>query len=144
MLKLPITLCLAALALAGAAWGSDTDPALREMQRNLELRRQQQDDLRLRMRQYERSIQAPPADARQQQAIRQLEIEQRQRLQELHYRQSVEAPSAPPAEDEGTRRAKAQIEQQRAQQQSEQQLRRFDRELEEAGRHRTERGDAGR
>ncbi|MBI3069047.1 MAG: hypothetical protein HYY79_09300 [Betaproteobacteria bacterium] len=83
------------------------------------------------MKQYERSIQTPPADARQQQAIRQLEIEQRQRLQELHYRQSVEAPSALPAEDEGTRRAKAQIEQQRAQQQSEQQLRRFDRELQQ-------------
>lgn len=131
-------LCLAAPALAGAAWGSDTDPALREMQRNLELRRQQQDELRLRMKQYERSIQAPPVNARQQQAIRQLELEQRRRLQELHYRQSVEAQPALPAEDEGTRRAKAQIEQQRAQQQSEQQLRRFDRESQEAGRGRGE------
>ena len=121
---------LAGLALASPVWGSD--PALREVQRNQQMRQQQQDALQLRMQQYHRSAQTPPADAREQEVVRQLEIEQRQRQQELHYRQGIDVQPALPSDDEGTRRAKAQIEQQRAEQQGQQQLRRFDWELEQA------------
>ncbi len=123
--------CLAGLALAGQAWGGD--PVLRELERSQQMRQQQQDALQLRMQQYHRSVQTPPADTSQQQAIQQLEIEQRQRQQETHYRQNIEAQPTAPADDEGTRRAKGQIEQQRAEQQGQQQLRRFDWELEQAG-----------
>lgn len=107
---------------------------MRELQRNLETRQQQQDGLQLRMQQQQRSVQNPPADARQQQLIRQLEIEQRQRQQELQYRQDIDVQPAAPADDEGTRRAKSQIEQQRARQQGEQQLRQFDWQIEQSGR----------
>ncbi|MBI4207520.1 MAG: hypothetical protein HY527_21080, partial [Betaproteobacteria bacterium] len=75
-----------------------------------------------------------PADARQEQAIRQLEIDQRQRQQELHYRQNMNVPPPSPVDDEATRRAKSQIEQQRAGQERRRQLQRFDWEMEQARR----------
>lgn len=121
--------CLAGLAFAAPAWGGD--PALRELQRNQQMRRQQQDELQLRMLQYYRSAQNPPVHARQREAQRQLEIDQRQRQQELHYRRYVEAQPSLPTDDEGTGRTKAQIEQQRAEQQGQQQLQRFDWELQQ-------------
>ena len=129
--KWPVLIVLAELALTAPAWGNA--PAQRELQRNQHLRQQQQDEFQLRMQQHQRSVQTPPADPREQQAIRQLEIDQRQRQQELHYRQNVDVQPVLPSDDEGTRRAKAQIEQQRARQQSEQQLQRFDWEQQQAG-----------
>ncbi|HET9664187.1 MAG TPA: hypothetical protein VFP00_08150, partial [Burkholderiales bacterium] len=78
---------------------------------------------------------APSSGALQQdQAIRQLEIDQLQRQRELHYRQNQNVPLASPMDDEGTRRAKGQIEQQRAQQESRRQMQRFDWEMEQARR----------
>jgi hypothetical protein len=83
------------------------------------------------MQQQQRATQAPPADVRQQQAGKQLEIEQQQRQQELHYRQGIEPSTAQPIDDEGTRRAKTQLELQKAQRQGERQLQRFDRETQQ-------------
>jgi hypothetical protein len=118
---------VACACLAGMAQGAE-DPGARALQQHQLQRQQQQDSLQLRMQQQQRALQAPPADARQQQSGKQLEIEQQQRQQELHYRQGIEPPSAQPSDDEGTRRAKAQLELQKAQQLSQDQLRRFERE----------------
>ena len=46
----------------------------------------------------------------------------------MHYRQQIEPPTAQPADDEGTRRAKERMEREKAQRQSQQQLQRFDAE----------------
>src|SRR5688572_14299240 len=113
--------------LAGMVAGAE-DPGAKAFQQNQQQRQQQQDALQLRMQQQQRATQVPPAGVRQQQSGRQLEIEQQQRQQELHYRQSVEPSTAQPSDDDGTRRAKAQLEQQKAQRESERQLQRFDRE----------------
>jgi hypothetical protein len=115
-------------ALATAAWGAE-DPGARALQQHQLQRQQQQEALQLRMQQQQRSVQESPADARQQQALEQLQINQQQQQQELHYRQGIEPTTAQPSEGEGTRGAKAQIELQKAQQQSQQQLRRFESEL---------------
>jgi len=116
------------IALATAAWGAD-DPGARALQQHQLQRQQQQDALQLRMQQQQRSVQEPPAGAKQQQALDLLQINQRQQQQELHYRQGMEPTGAQPSDDEGTRGAKAQMELQKAQQQSQQQLRRFESEL---------------
>lgn len=119
--------------LAGAVWGEDAaQKALRQDQLQ---RQHQQDQLLLRMQQQQRNVQSPSADARQEQERERIEINQRQRQQALQYRQQIEPPSAQPSDDEGTRRAKAQIERQHAQQQSQQQLQRFDRERRQAAEH---------
>lgn len=123
-----LALCFSAVMAAGPAWG-DQDPALGELQRHQQMRQQQQDELLLRMMQQQRRAQNPPANARQEQSLRQIEIEQLQRQRELHYRHSLEFQPAVPADDEGTRRAKSQIGLQRAREQSEQQLRQFDWQL---------------
>ncbi|MGH8641750.1 MAG: hypothetical protein ACRET6_08555 [Burkholderiales bacterium] len=115
---------------AGTAGGAE-DPGARALQQHQLQRQQQQDAVQLRMQQQQRSTQAPPADARQQQAGKQLEIDQQQRQQELHYRQGIEPPSAQPADDEGTRRAKAQLDLQKAQRESSRQLQRFDAETQQ-------------
>src|SRR5262245_28993111 len=127
------TLAAAAVAcacFAGAAGGAE-DAGARALQQHQLERQQQQDALQLRMQQQQRATQAPPANARQQQAGKQLEIDQQQRQQELHYRQSIEPSAAQPVDDEGTRRAKAQIELERARQQSQLQLQRLDREMQQ-------------
>ena len=112
-------------ALAASAWGAD-DPGARALQQNLLQRQQQQDVLELRMQQQQRATQSPPAGSREQQAAKQLEIDQLQRQQERQYRQGVEPPAAQPADDEGARRAKAHMDMQEAGQQGQRQLRRFD------------------
>jgi hypothetical protein len=81
------------------------------------------------MQQQQRSVQESPADPRRQQAVEQLQINQQQQQQELHYRQGIEPASAQPSEGAGTRKAKAQMELEKAQHQSQQQLRRFESEL---------------
>ena len=126
----PILCSVSAVIWALSAGAGDA--SLRELQRNQQQRQQQQDELQLRMQQYQRSSQTPPANARQEQAIRQLEIEQLQRQQALHYRQNMNVPPPSPVDDEAARRAKAQIEQQRAAQEARRQLQRFDREMEQA------------
>jgi hypothetical protein len=115
------------VAFAIPAWGAD-DPAARALQQHQLQRQQQQDALQLRMQQQQHAVQSPPADSQQLQAMKQLEIDQQQRQQDLHYRQSIEPSATHPSDDEGSRRAKVQIEQERAQQQSQQQLRSFDAE----------------
>jgi hypothetical protein len=108
------------------------DASLRALQRNQQQRQQQQDELQLRMQQYQRSSLTPPGNARQEQAIRQLEIDQLQRQQALHYRQNLNMPPPSPVDDDIASRAKAQIDQQRAAQESRRQLQRFDWEMEQA------------
>jgi len=115
-------------ALAAAAWGAD-DPGARALQQHQLQRQQQQEALQLRMQQQQRSVQEPPADPRRRQAMEQLQINQQQQQHELHYRQDIEPASTQPSDGEGTRRAKAQLELEKAQQQSQQQLRRFESEL---------------
>lgn len=112
----------------GLAWG-DPEPARRELERHQQMRQQQQDELVLRMLQQQRRAQNPPANARQEQSLHQLEIEQLQRQRELDYRHGLESQPGVPTDDEGTRRAKSQIGLQRAREQSEQQLRQFDWQL---------------
>ena len=130
----PWPVLCALLTLIWALSAGAEDASLRALQRSQQQRQQQQDELQLRMQQYQRSSQTPPADARQEQALRQLELDQLQRQQTLHYRQNLNVPPASPVDDEGTRRAKAQIEQQRAAQESRRQLQRFDWEMEQARR----------
>jgi len=79
--------------------------------------------------QQQNATQNRPADARRQPAPEQLHIDQRQQQQQLHYRQAVEPGTAQPSDDEAGRRAKAQMELNKAQEQSQQQLRRFESEL---------------
>lgn len=127
------------LAIAGSAALAATAPAADDagaqaLQKHQLERQQQQEALQLRMQQQQRALQSPPADARQQQSARQLEVEQQQRQQELHYRQGIAPPGAHPTDDEGTRRAKAQMELQEAGRQGQQQLRRFDYESQQQGR----------
>jgi hypothetical protein len=122
------------LALAFAHQVVADDATSRELHRQLQQRQQQQDQLQLRMQQYQRDAQPPRASVPQEPAIRQLEIEQQQRQRELHYRQQQSVPPPSPMDDEATRRAKAQLDQQRADQESRRQLQRFDRELEQARR----------
>ena len=115
------------LTLSVPALGAD-DPGVRALQQNQLQRRQQQDQLQLKMQQYQRNTQNPPADVPQRQAIEQLELSQQLRQQQMHQRQQRNFQARPelPSEDEGTRRAKAQIEQQRARRESRQQLEQFD------------------
>jgi hypothetical protein len=123
--------CSVAIALVPSAWADD--PAARELQRSQLQRQQQQDELQLRMQQYQRN--APSSGSlHPDQGVRQLEIEQLQRQRELHYRQNQNVAPPAPMDDEGTRRAKAQIEQQRAQQESRRQMQHFDWEMEQARR----------
>jgi len=130
---------------ASAALGAD-DPGTRALQQHQLQRQQQQDALQLRMQQQQGSVQNPPADARQQQAIRQLEADQQQRQQELHYRQGIEPATAQPSDDAGTRSAKAQLEQDRAIEQGQRQLLRYESETQqraESARRQTSRGEIG-
>lgn len=129
-----ITHPLLALAFAFAHQVVADDAASRELQRQLQQRQQQQDELQLRMQQYQRDVQPPRAGVQQEPAIRQLEIEQQQRQRELHYRQQQSVPPPSPMDDEATRRAKAQLDQQRADQESRRQLQRFEWELEQGRR----------
>jgi hypothetical protein len=126
-------LCLLLTVIWALSAGAE-DASLRALQRNQQQRQQQQEELQLRMQQYQRSSQTPPGNARQEQAIRQLEIDQLQRQQALHYRQNLNVPPPAPIDDEATQRAKAQIDQQRAAQESRRQLQRFDWEMEQARR----------
>lgn len=112
---------------AAPALGAD-DPGARGLQQHQLQRQQQQDALQLRMQQQQRATQLPPGDSRQQQQVRQLEIDHQQRQQELHYRQGIEPPTAQPSDDAGTRRAKADLELQKARQQGTGQLQRFEAE----------------
>jgi len=130
---------------AAAALGAD-DPGTRALQQHQLQRQQQQDALQLRMQQQQGSVQNPPADARQQQAIRQLEADQQQRQQELHYRQGIEPSTAQPSDDAGTQRAKAQLEQDRANEQGQRQLLRYESEAQqraEQARRQKSRGEIG-
>jgi len=134
---------LGGVALAVAAWGAE-DPAVRALQQHQLQRQQQQDALQLRMLQQQRGAQNPPADAQRQQAtdllqvdqqqrqqreMEQLRIDQRQRQQQLHDRQGIEPGSAQPTEDAAGQQNKAQMDLRKAQEQSQQQLRRFESEL---------------
>lgn len=116
------------VALAAVAWGAD-DPGARALQQHQLQRQQQQEALQLRMQQQQRVVQEAPVDPRRRQAMDQLQIDQQQQQHQLHYRQGIEPASAQPSDDDGTRRAKAQLELEKAQLQSQQQLRRFESEL---------------
>ena len=120
-------LAVALSGMAPAALGAD-DPGARALQQHQLQRQQQQDALQLRMQQHQRRLHNPPADARQQQALGQMEADQQQRQQELQYRQGIEPATAQPSDDAGTRHAKAQLEEERAREQSQRQLLRFESE----------------
>ena len=137
-----LTAFLAGAALVAAAQGAE-DPAVRAMQQHQLQRQQQQEALQLRMLQQQWGAQNPPADAQRQQAtdlqqadqqqrrqraIEQLQIDQQQRQQQLHYRQGIEPSAAQPTEDAAGQQNKAQMELRKAQEQSQQQLRRFESE----------------
>lgn len=119
---------IGALVLAAVPVRGADDPAARALQEQQLHRQQQQEALQLRMQQQQRAVQSAPAGVGQQQSVGETEIEQRQQQHELHYRQGVAPPTASPDDDPGTRRARAQIEQEQARRQSEEQLRRFDAE----------------
>lgn len=112
-------------AIAGAVPAAE-DPGFRAQQQQQLERRQQEDALQLRMRQEQRATQHPPADLRERQALDASQARQRTQQRELHYRQSIERASTHPDDDEGTRRAKAELERRRAQLESEQQLQRME------------------
>ena len=112
------------------AWGAE-DPGARALQQHQLQRQQQLDALQLRMQQQQSSVQAAPVDARQKQAVEQLQINQRQEQQQLHYRQGIEPAAAQPSDDVATRGARQQVELDKARQQGQQQLRRFESQLQE-------------
>lgn len=118
------------LVLAGPAWGAD-DPSERAIQQLQLQRQQQQDRLQLKLQQYQRNTLNPPADARQRQAIEQLELDQALRQQQLQMdqRRALQTRPEMPSDDLGARDAKTQIELQRARQESQRQLQQFDLEL---------------
>jgi len=126
---------LLSLALAGGVvWDASPgrgaeEPGARALYEQQLMRQQQHDALRLRMQQQHRSLQSPPSGAQERQAREQLQLEQRQRQEQLHYRQEIRPPTAHAGDDAGVQRAKAQMERQRAKEEGEQQLRRFDTEL---------------
>jgi hypothetical protein len=111
----PCAIAIACAMLVAPAWGAE-DPGARVLQQHQLERQQQQEALQLRMQQQQKGVQAAPADARQRQALEQQQLEQRQRLDQQHYRQAIEPPTAQPSDDEGTRRAKAEMERQKARQ----------------------------
>jgi len=119
-------IAIAFAALVPAAWGAEDPGAGALLQQQL-LRQQQQEALQLRMQQYQR-IQSAPADAQQTRSLEQLQAEQRQRQEQLHYRQAIEPATAQPSDDEGTRRVKAQMERKKASQESQLQIRQSDQE----------------
>jgi hypothetical protein len=95
------------------------------------------------MQQSQRNLANPPADARQRQAIEQLELDQSLRQQQLQMNQQRALQTRPeiPSDDPGTRDAKTQLELQRGRQESQRQLQQFDLELQnkaEAGRTKNE------
>ena len=108
------------------------DPGARAVQEQLLQRQQQHDALQLRMQQQQRAVQSPPADARLRQVLEQQQAEQRQRLQTLHDRQQIEPSTAHPVDDEGTRRAKAEMKRREAEQESARELRRSESEAEKS------------
>lgn len=73
------------------------------------------------MRRYQRQ--------RQQRATEQLQVDQQQRQRQLHYRQGIEPGSAQPTEDAAGQQNKAQMGLRKPQESSQQQLRRFESEL---------------
>jgi len=93
------------------------------------MRQQQQDALQLRMQQQQRSLQSPPPGPRERQELERLRIMQEQRQQEFHYRQTIEPSTAHPDDDAGVQGAKAGMQRQQVKRQGEQQLQRFDSEL---------------
>lgn len=119
-------------AMAGPVQGSD-DPGARALRQHQLQWQQQQEAVELRLQQQQRAVQSPPADLRWRQRAQQLDLDQQQRQQELHYRQGVEPPAGQPSDDEGTHRAKAQMDLQRARQQGEQQLHRFETQAQQQG-----------
>jgi hypothetical protein len=116
------------LAAFQCAWPAE-NPAGRALQQHQLQRQQRDEDTQLRLMQLQRAAQTPPAGLRERQARERQQVDQRQRQQELHDRQAIEPAAAQPANDEGTRRAKAELELQRARQQSQQQIRQFEGEL---------------
>jgi hypothetical protein len=122
------------LILAGPAWSADDFGARAAQQLQLQ-RQQQQDQLQLEMQQSQRNSMNPPAEGRQRQAIDQLELDQALRQQQLQMNQQRALQTRPDLlpHAPGTRDATAQIEQQRARQESQQQLQQFDMELQNAG-----------
>lgn len=131
---------IGSVTLVALAWGAD-EPGAWARQEHQMMRQQQQETLQLRMQQ-QRSLQSPPAGAREGEELQRLQINQEQRQQQLHYRQDIELPTAHPDDAAGARRAKAELERQRAQRQGEQQLHRFDSELQQ--RVESERGEKAR
>jgi hypothetical protein len=82
------------------------------------------------MQQQQSSTQFPPQDVRQRQSTEQLQIEQRQRQDALHYRQTIEPTTSQTSDDTGTRQAKENLERRKAQEQGDALLRRSESELE--------------
>jgi hypothetical protein len=138
-----LTAFLAGALLVAAARAAE-DPAIRALQQHQLQRQQQQEALQLRMLQQQRDAQNPPSGAlrqqatdlqqvdqqqRQQRAMEQLQVDQQQRQQQLHYRQGIEPGSVQPTEDAAGQQNKAQMELRKAQEQSQQQLRSFESEL---------------
>lgn len=115
------------------AWSAE-DPGARALHQHQLQRQQQEEATQLRQLQQQRAAQSLPSGVREQQALEKLQIDQQQRQQALHYRQGVERRAAQPADDEGTRHAKAELELLRARQESQQQFRRFERELQQESR----------
>jgi hypothetical protein len=140
-----LTAFLAGVLLVAGARGAE-DPAVGALQQHQLQRQQQQEALQLRMLQQQRDAQNPPSGAqrqqatdlqqadqlqRQQRAREQLQIDQQQRQQQLHFRQGIEPGSAQSTEDAAGQQNKAQMDLRKAREQSQQQLRRFESELQE-------------
>ena len=117
-----------AAILAVPARGAEA-PAGGSLQQNQMMRQQQQDTLQLRMLQQQRSLQSPTGSTRERQELERLEINQKQRQQDLQYRQSIEPPAAHAGDDAGVQRAKDELDRRNAEGQGKAQLQRFDYEL---------------
>jgi len=77
----------AAIVALASAPGLASDPAAFAVQQHLLQRQQLQDDLRLRMQQDQARSQFPRLDARGEQQLRQIEVDQRSRMQQLQHEQ---------------------------------------------------------
>lgn len=119
---LALVAMLGGVVTTTAADGAE-DPGARALERQQLQRQQQQDALQLRLQQ-QRALQSAPADPERRQALERQQQEQRQKQQQLHDRQVVAPETAQPSDDAGTRAAKAEMERQKAREESRRQLQR--------------------
>ncbi|HSQ02420.1 MAG TPA: hypothetical protein VLN59_00205 [Burkholderiales bacterium] len=114
-----------------AAWAAD--PATLEAQRLQLQRAQQQNELQLRMQQYQQSVLTPPSTVNERLRQNELDLSQRWRQQQLHREQLDREQALRAIPDAGDPASQRQFEIMRSEREGQAQLQQFRRESEAAG-----------